>query len=191
MTLENLILTFGYSAIFAFMVTNGIVSLPSSQFIYVTAGFLVSSGKLEFLPIVIVGTIGNTIGNVILYEVSRRKGLKYVTRWRMFHEEKIMKLQRAFKRRGSVIIFIGKFLPGVKVVIPVVAGIAIMNRLMYIVIIKVTSLLWAVGLTYFGVYLGGNTGNGMFGWYSFALILLAILAIYAFCRYVKSLSLEE
>lgn len=191
MTLENLILTFGYLAIFVFMVTNGIVSLPSSQFIYVTAGFLVHSGKLEFLPIVIIGTIGNMIGNAILYEVSCRKGLKYVTRWRGFSEERIMKLQRAFKRRGPIMIFIGKFLPGVKVFVPVVAGIACMNRMLYSVIIAVTSFLWALGLTYFGVYFGKNYGDGTFGWYSVALILLAAIAIYAFHKYVQSIPIED
>lgn len=190
MTLENLILTFGYFAIFAFMVTNGIVSLPSSQFIYVTAGFFVPTGQLSFLLIVIVGTIGNTIGNVILYEISRRKGLKYITRWRGFSEERIMKLQCAFKRRGSVIIFIGKFLPGVKVFVPVVAGVASMNRMLYAVIIALTSFLWALGLTYFGVYFGRNYNNGTFGWYSFALIILAIVAVYLFHKYVQSISLK-
>lgn len=173
------------------MVTNGIVSLPSSQFIYVTAGFLVPSGKMEFLPIVIVGTIGNTIGNAILYEMSRRKGLGYITRWRMFREEKILRLQTAFKRRGSMIIFIGKFLPGVKVVVPVVAGIASMNRKLYTVIILITSFLWALGLTYFGVYFGKNIGNGRFGWYSAALILLAVVAIYVFHKYVQRIAPEK
>ncbi len=173
------------------MVTNGIVSLPSSQFIYVTAGFLVPSGKLEFIPVVIIGTLGNMIGNAILYEVSRRKGLTHITRWRGFSMEGIMKLRQAFRYRGSVIIFIGKFLPGIKVVVPVVAGIVRMNRMLYSVIIAVTSFLWALGLTYFGVYFGKNYGDGTFGWYSGTLIVLAIIAMYSFYKYVHNISLKE
>ncbi len=189
LTLENLILTFGYFAIFVFMITNGIVSLPSSQFIYVTAGFFVPTGDLAFFPIVIFGTIGNFVGNVILYELSYRRGLKYISSFRGFSEERILKLERAFERRGLVIIFLGKFLPGVKVFVPVVAGIARMNRIVYAVIIVVTSFLWAVGLTYFGVMFGKNFETGTFGWYSIALILLSILAIYIFHKYVESVSL--
>ena len=188
MNLEHWITTFGYAAIFVFMVTNGIVSLPSSQFVYVVAGFFVPSGQLDFFLIVIVGTIGNTIGNVILYEVSRSKGLKYVIRWRMFREEKIARLHLAFERRGVVIITIGKFLPGVKVIVPVVAGIARMHRVAYVVIITITSLLWAMGLTYVGVYFGRSYHGGAFGWTSAALIALAIIAIYVFHRYVKSIT---
>ncbi len=173
------------------MVTNGIVSLPSSQFIYVTAGFFVPSGDLSFLPIVIAGTIGNMVGNIILYEVSCRKGLKHVILWKGFSEERITKLHRAFKRRGFMIIFIGKFLPGVKVFVPVVAGIACMNRMLYVVIIAITSFLWALGLTYFGVYFGRNYGDGTFGWYSLTLIILAVIAVYAFHKYVQSIALDE
>ncbi|MCC2630808.1 MAG: hypothetical protein K0S38_617 [Candidatus Paceibacter sp.] len=173
------------------MITNGVVSLPSSQFIYVTAGFFIPMGKLELLPVVFVGALGNTVGNIVLYEVSRRKGLMFITRWQMFRDEKIKKLQFAFKQRGSVIIFIGKFLPGVKVVVPVVAGIASMNRIWYATIIMLTSVLWALGLTYFGMYFGRNSGNGRFVWYSSALVLLAIVAIYIFHKYIQRISVEK
>lgn len=187
-----MILTFGYLAIFLLMVANGIVSLPPSQFIYVPVGIFVASGHLEFLPAVMIGAIGNDFGNVILYEASRRKGMKYIPRWQMFSEEKIRKLHIAFQRRGSVIIFIGKFLPGVKVIVPVVAGIASMHRLAYIVIIFVTSLLWAIGLTSFGFYFGRNIGDGKAGTYSsVALVVLACVAIYVFLRYIRKISLEE
>jgi membrane protein DedA with SNARE-associated domain len=189
--IETLIVSFGYSAIFLLMITNGVVSLPSSQFIYVTAGFFIPMGKLELLPVVFVGALGNTVGNIVLYEVSRRKGLMFITRWQMFRDEKIKKLQFAFKQRGSVIIFIGKFLPGVKVVVPVVAGIASMNRIWYATIIMLTSVLWALGLTYFGMYFGRNSGNGRFVWYSSALVLLAIVAIYIFHKYIQRISVEK
>jgi membrane protein DedA with SNARE-associated domain len=173
------------------MVTNGIISLPSSQFIYVTAGFFVPSGQLSFLPIIIAGTIGNILGNIILYEISRKKGMKYVARWKGFSEVKITKLHRAFERKGIIIICLGKFLPGIKVFVPVVAGIASMHRTGYAVIIAITSFLWALGLTYFGFYFGENYEDGTFGLYSVILLAIAAVAIYVFYKYVKSLSVEN
>lgn len=191
MNIEHIILTFGYPAIVIFMITNGIISLPSSQFIYVTVGFLIPSGMFSFIPVVVLGTIGNTIGNVILYEFSARRGLAYVSRWKAFPEKRILKLHTAFKRRGPLIIFIGKFLPGIKVLIPVVAGIALMNRITYVILILVTSFLWALGLTYFGFYFGKNYSNGTFGWFSVVLTLFTIGAMYTFHRYVQKISIEE
>ncbi len=187
MTIETTIVTFGYLAIVIFMITNGVISLPSSQFVYVTAGFFAPTIELSILLIAVSGTIGNIIGNTILYEASRSKGIVYVRKWKGFSEEKIAKLQIAFARRGSAVIFFGKFLPGVKVVVPVVAGIAEMNRALYFVIIAVTSFLWALGLTYFGYYFGRNYGDGTFGWYSAGLLILAGGAIYIFYKYVKSI----
>ncbi len=173
------------------MVTNGIISLPSSQFIYVTAGFIVPSGQLSFLAIIIAGTIGNTLGNIILYEISRRKGLKYVSKWKGFSEEKITKLHIAFERKGMLIIILGKFLPGIKVFVPVVAGIASMNRVMYAIIIAITSFFWALALTYFGYYFGKNHSNGTFGWSTLIAMIIAAAAIYIFIKYVKKLSVEK
>jgi membrane protein DedA with SNARE-associated domain len=191
MSIENLILTFGYLAILAFMVTNGIVSLPSSQFIYVTAGLIVPSGHLSFLPIVIAGTIGNTLGNIILYEITRRKGLKHVAKWRGFSEEKITRLHLAFERKGIPIIIVGKFLPLVKVFVPVVAGMASMNRMLYAVIILITSFFWAMGLTYFGFYFGKNYSNGTFGWSTVVALIISGIAIYVFIKYIQRISLEK
>lgn len=190
-SIETLILNFGYIAIFCFMITNGIVSLPSSNFIYIIAGFLVATGRLLFVPTVVMGTAGNVIGNIILYEIARRKGQGYITRWRMFPEAKMVKLHRAFERKGTVIIFVGKFLPGVKVFVPAVAGIANMGRGIYVFIISVTSFLWAAGLTYFGVMFGKNFEGGKFGIWSCVLVGFAIIAIYVFHRYVESVSLEQ
>ena len=170
------------------MVANGIISLPSSQFIYVTAGFFVPSGQLSLLLIVVFGTAGNFLGNVILYELSRRKGIKYIARWKGFSEKKIMGLHTAFERRGPLIIIIGKFLPGIKVLVPAVAGIAHMNRVLYSCIIATTSMLWALGLTYFGVYFGKNYNSGTFGWSTALLLCIAAIAMYIFIRYVKKLS---
>ena len=190
MSIETLVLAFSYSAIFVFMVTNGIVSLPSSQFIYITAGFFVPSGELSFLWVAVSGTLGNTMGNTILYELSRRKGIKYVTNWKSFSEERIEKITRAFEKKGWVIILVGKFLPLVKVVVPVVAGIAHMDRTLYTLIIVFSSFLWAVGLTYFGFYFGRNYQAGNFGLYSFILIGIACVAIYMFGKYVESMTTE-
>lgn len=191
MTVETAILTFGYLGIFCLMIVNGVFGFPSSSLIYLSAGFLIASKVLFFLPVVIVGTIGNTIGNIILYELSRRKGLVYITHWRVFSEKNIKRLQRAFELRGSVILFTGKLLSGVRVFVPVVAGVASMDRRLYIFIITITSLLWAIGLTCFGFYFGKNFHEGTLGVWSATPAILIAIAIYSFCRYIQSISLDE
>ncbi len=167
------------------MMSNGIMGLPSSPLVYVTAGFFISSTNLSFLLISITGTIGNVLGNILLYEVSRKRGLSYVTRWKGFSQEKIIGLERAFQYRGPIIIFIGKFLPIIKVIVPIIAGIASMNRVLFIAIISLTSFLWALGLVWFGFCFGKNSNNGRIGWYSFLLTIFAIIAIYVFSRYIQ------
>lgn len=190
-SLENLILNFGYIAILFLMITNGIVSLPSSQFIYVTAGILVPLGHFEFLWIVLVGTVGNTIGNIILYEIARSKGILYLQKFKVFKKQTIFKMICTFKKRGVVIIIIGKFLPGIKVIIPIVAAIGKMRRSVYIIIIAITSLFWAVALTYCGVYFSTAVNIGELSWQSVILFFLTFVALYIFYKYTKSLSVDK
>lgn len=50
-TIEGLILSIGYFAVFACMFANGMSGLPSSPFVYVTAGLLVSPEKGEMVVV--------------------------------------------------------------------------------------------------------------------------------------------
>lgn len=190
MTVETMVLTFGYPAIFFLMVINGVTGLPSSSLMYIFAGFLVGSGTLSLTLVILTGAAGNIAGNIALYELSRRKGVAYIARWRMFSDESIARLRRAFELRGSVIIFVGKLLSGVKVVIPVVAGVAEMNRAIYIIIISTSSLLWATGLSCFGLYLGRSYENNTLHAGGFVPIVLIAAAIVVFCRYVQRISMK-
>ena len=57
---------------------------------------------------VIFGTLGNTVGNIILYELARQKGLQYITKFKIFPVREIRKVEVAFRRRGAWFLFIGK-----------------------------------------------------------------------------------
>ena len=190
MNIESAILDFGYLAIFFLMSVNGVIGFPSSSLIYVLSGALVASGLLLFIPVTIAGTMGNILGNVILYELARTKGISYFTSWKIFSHENIQKLQKAFESKGCLIIFLGKLLSGVKIVIPIVAGVAQMKRTPYVIIISITSFMWATGLTGLGLYYGKKIQNDALSIWSATPLLLLIVAILLFLRYVKNVSLD-
>ncbi len=79
--IEDLIVNLGYFAVFACMFTNGVSGLPSSPFVYVTAGLLVVVGKIDWIPTILFGTLGNVLGNITLYEATRLKGLDWILRY--------------------------------------------------------------------------------------------------------------
>jgi len=156
-SLESLIVGFGYVAIFGCMFTNGVSGLPSSPFVYLTAGFLISTEQLNWTPVLVWGTLGNTLGNIFLYETTRWKGLQWVINRNNYlhkHESFIKNLEEEFRENSIKIVSLGKFIPIVKVLIPIIAGAASMQRVLFVICIFMTSFAWAIAWVSYGFYFG-------------------------------------
>jgi len=166
------------------MISNGLTSIPSSQILYLIAGFFIFTGELNLALVSLIGALGNTIGNIILYELARKKGIEYITKFRIFPLREIQKIQLVFEKRGAWFVFIGKMLPAIKVFVPIVAGIGLMNRALYTPIIFITSLLWSLIFIGIGFFFGKNTE--LFGIYPVVLIIVAIVVVIAFYKYMNS-----
>jgi membrane protein DedA with SNARE-associated domain len=184
MTIESIIINLSYLGIFLLMISNGFIANPSSQVLYIIAGYFAFTGKLSFALIILFGAIGNTIGNFILYELARRKGLHYLKKFKIFPEKEIRKVQIAFKKRGAWFLFIGKLIPALKIFVPIPAGLAKMNRIKYGIIIFISSAIWASIFTGIGYIFGKSTD--VFRVYSVILIIIAAIVIFIFYRYMNS-----
>src|SRR3989344_763114 len=183
-TIESIIALSGYAGIFLLMIANGLASFPSSQILYIICGYFIFTGYFALVPVIISGTLGNTVGNIILYELARAKGLHYITRWKIFPEREVKKVQMAFNKRGAWFLFVGKLLPAIKVFVPIPAGIAQMNRVLYISIIAVSSALWTLPFIAVGYYFGKNAH--VFSVYAIVLLIVAFIVVTIFYRYMNS-----
>lgn len=188
-SIEHIIVTLGYIGIFGLMISNGIISFPPSQVLYIITGFFIFTGELNLALVSFIGASGNTIGNIILYELSRKKGLEYIAAFKLFPLREIKKVQVVFKKRGAWFIFLGKLLPAIKVFIPIVAGIGLMNRALYVPIIFITSFLWSLIFIGIGFFFGKNAE--LFGIYPVVLIIVALTAVFAFYKYMNSQSIVK
>lgn len=183
-SIEQVIITLGYVGIFGLMISNGILGFPSSQFLYIISGFFIFTGELNLILVSLIGAIGNTIGNIILYEIVRRKGIAFITKFKIFPKREVQKVQAVFSKRGAWFVFIGKLLPAIKVFIPIVAGVGKMNRTYYIPIIFVSSVIWSLIFITIGFYFGKNIE--FLGIYTIVLILIALIIVGIFYRYMNS-----
>lgn len=181
---EQIIVSLGYAGIFVLMIANGFLSVPSSQILYIIVGYFISRGDLNLIISAILGTLGNTVGNIILYELARQKGLKYIIKFRVFPEREIKKVEIAFRKRGSWFLFVGKLLPAIKVFVPIPAGIGKMNRALYALIIVVSSFIWALFFIAIGYFFGKS--EDLFGAYAVILTIVSAVVIAIFYRYINS-----
>ena len=191
-SIEYIITSLSYLGIFLLMITNGVVSFPSSQVLYIIAGYFIFTGNLS-LPLVIgAGALGNTIGNIVLYELVRTRGVGYVeaiaVKLYQIPKEKfernLAKVQVAFQKKGAWFVFVGKLIPALKVFVPIPAGLAKMNRTLYAVTILIASIVWTLPFIAIGYYFGKSTD--VFGKYAVVLILVALVVVSVFYKYLNS-----
>lgn len=182
--IESIIVGFSYLGIFGLMIANGFLSFPSSQILYIIVGYFVGIGTLGLLPASILGAIGNTIGNILMYEAVRAHGMSYVKRFRLFREKDILKVEHVFKKKGLWFLFIGKLLPAIKVFIPIPAGLAKVHRGTFAAIMLSASWIWSLIFISIGYFFGKSATV----WKSYGIILMvvAVAVMFLFYRYMNS-----
>ena len=183
-TIEALIQGGSYFAIFALMITNGAVSFPSSQVLYIIAGYFVAQGNLTFFLVALFGAVGNAIGNVVLYELARKHGSTFIARMKLFPERELAKVEHAFKKKGAWFIFIGKLFPAIKVFVPITAGLGKFSRTLFAPLMFIASFIWALGFISIGFFFGKS--SDLFGKYAIILVIVAAVVMLLFYRYVNS-----
>lgn len=183
-TIEALIQGGSYLAIFFLMIANGAVSFPSSQVLYIIAGYFIARGDLTLGIVALVGAAGNTVGNIILYELARRHGRTFIERMKIFPTRELAKVEKAFQKKGAWFIFIGKLLPAIKVFVPIPAGLGKMSRPLFATLMFVASFIWSLAFISIG-YFFGKSAN-LFGSYAVVLVIVAAVVILLFYRYINS-----
>jgi membrane protein DedA with SNARE-associated domain len=184
MDVESVILASSYLGIFGLMAVNGFASIPSSQILYIIVGYFVSTGYLAFLPAAFLGALGNTIGNVAIYELTRRYGIEALKNFHIYREREVKKMELVFERKGVWFLFVGKLLPAIKIFMPIVAGLGKLRRDVFTIIMMFSSFLWALIFITIGYIFGKSTK--VFQTYAFILLLVATTVVYLFWRYLNS-----
>lgn len=183
-TIETLIQGGSYLAIFSLMIANGAVSFPSSQVLYIIAGYFIARGDLTLFFVALVGALGNTIGNIILYELARKHGRAFIERMKIFPLRELAKVETAFQKKGAWFIFIGKLLPAIKVFVPIPAGLGKMSRPLFASLMFTASFIWSMVFISIGYFFGKS--SDLFGRYAIILVIVAVIVILLFYRYINS-----
>ena len=139
--------------------------LPGDSLLF-TAGFFASPAgatilqatgqRVDIWVLTVVCGLAAAIGPVVGYWYGAWAGPRLFNRedsmW--FHRKHLMRAHEFFQRHGGKALVIARFIPIVRTFTPVVAGIATMNYPRFAVYTVIGALLWAVGMTWLGYFLG-------------------------------------
>jgi undecaprenyl-diphosphatase len=152
------LLTYGLSFILtgaeAFPVFGALV--PGTAVI-IALGALVPSGALHFWPLAAFATAGAIAGDGLSYWLGHHYKEEAVTRWPLRRYPKLIKQGDAFfEKHGGKAILIARFTPGVRAVVPLVAGITGMAAARFYALNILSALLWAPAHVVMGVLVGAS-----------------------------------
>ncbi|MFM8649130.1 MAG: DedA family protein [Actinomycetota bacterium] len=133
--------------------------LPGDSLLFI-AGFLSSSAGGEVLPplpVVAAATfVAAVAGDQVGYLFGRRVGPNLFDRneSRFFNPRNVQKAKDFLDRHGAKTIVMARFVPIVRTFAPIVAGVGRMNYRTFVTFNIVGGLLWGVGVTTLGYFLG-------------------------------------
>nr|WP_244314091.1 bifunctional DedA family/phosphatase PAP2 family protein [Roseibium denhamense] len=113
--------------------------------VLVGAGTLVGLGKLDPTPIFIWTTLGATAGDAISYWIGWKFKDRIKSVWPLRNYSHMIESgERFFDRHGGKSVFFGRFVPGVKSVVPGIAGMAGMNFTRFTVVNVTSAFAWTI-----------------------------------------------
>ena len=147
----------GYLGIFFFMIAESALIPIPSEIIMPFSGYLVFTGKMNPIFVILAGSIGNLVGSLIAYFIGVKLGREFILKYGKYLLLKKSHLdwtESFFKKYGSSSIFVSRLLPAIRTYISLPAGIAKMNLKKFSVFTLLGSIIWSTMLTYVGFSLG-------------------------------------
>lgn len=190
--MESFIITimnkgFGYFGVAFLIALENIFPPIPSEVILTLGGFMTSYTKMTVIGVIIFSTIGSIFGALILYYIgtllSIRKLKRIVSskpgRLLGLKEEDIDKTCSWFDNKGNKTVFFCRFIPVIRSLISIPAGITHMKIKPFIIFTLFGSLIWNSVLVILGRVLGSKWKlivNFMNKYSSVCIILLCICA---------------
>lgn len=183
--LDSVNATYVYLLLFVSAVVENIFPPAPGDTITAFGAFMVGTGRLEYLMVYLVTTAGSTAGFMILYFLGRFLDRNYFFEKKIAHfDSKTIDIAiDKFNRYGYIIVLINRFLPGVRSVISISAGIVRLKPHLVFVFATSSALIWNLIWIQAGFLLGDNWDTVkqkitvLLGNYNKVAVLLIILAL--------------
>lgn len=148
-----------YAVVALFAAVENVFPPVPADVVALFGGFLAGNGAANPWVVFLVVWIANVAGALLVYWIGHHYGERFFrTRFGrlILQPEQIEKLDAFYRRRGLVVIFVSRFLPMFRAVVPAFAGMSGIGAFRAGVPIVVASGLWYGLVVYFGATAGEN-----------------------------------
>ncbi|MGC2435006.1 MAG: DedA family protein [Desulfobaccales bacterium] len=147
-----------YPGIFVLMALGSMIAPVPNELVMPFAGFLIFSGQLDLLAVMATSTLGSICGSLLSYgmgTLGEPVVLRY-GRYLLLNPHHLDLTNKFFRRHGGKTIFLSRFLPVVRHLISIPAGLARMSLTPFILYTALGAALYNGFLIYLGVRLKEN-----------------------------------
>jgi len=181
-----------YPGIFLLMVLESMVFPVPSEAVMPFAGFLIVTGQFTFTGVIIASTLGSIVGSLASYAMGFYGGKPFIKRFGKYllldtHDLEIT--ERFFAKRGELTIFISRFIPVIRHMISIPAGLGKMNIWKFLLYTVLGAGMWNAFLTYVGFKLKENWTEVMTYSHTIDIVVVAVLGL-AFLYYAYKVYLN-
>ena len=133
------------------------ILFPGDSLLFLT-GMLVASGAIDQPLWLVISLLFSAavLGNIVGYHVGNYFGPKLFTNpnSRLLKPEYVEKTHVFFEKYGAKAIILARFVPIVRTLITATAGVAGMDRKKFYLYSLIGAIIWAIGVTLLGYWLG-------------------------------------
>ncbi|WP_197676417.1 DedA family protein [Nakamurella panacisegetis] len=131
--------------------------LPGDTLLFI-AGLLVATHKLHvnLVAVILILVVAAFVGNIVGYGIGRKAGPLVFDRpnAKFFKHEYVEKSEVFFAKYGKVAVILARFVPVVRTVATVMAGVSRMDARLYTLYSAIGGVVWVAGVTVAGYFLG-------------------------------------
>lgn len=192
---------YGYLGVFLLIMIENVFPPIPSEVILLFGGFMTTYSKLSIVGMIVASTLGSLFGAIILYYIGKifnKDRLKKIISGKLgkilrFKASDIDKADNWFDNKGNKTVFFCRFVPLIRSLISIPAGMSEMPILKFIIYTVVGSLIWNAVLIIVGSIVGENWTSilNILDTYSHVVVILLVIifivGIYIFYKKRKKI----
>ncbi len=158
-TVSAVVDTGGYAGIFFLMALEStMVPLPS-ELVMPFAGFLAAEGRFNIWLVIFFSSAGSLAGSFVSYYIGKLGGIPLVRKlgkYVLLDDEDLETSERWFSKYGEITIFVCRFIPVIRHLISIPAGVARMDIRRFCIYTVIGAAIWNAILACLGYLLREN-----------------------------------
>ena len=131
--------------------------LPGDSIIFICGSLAALDNSLNIFVLLLMFTIAATVGDFINFEIGKHFRQRLATRnktYKIFTQKNFQRSQQFFDKHGNIAVFLGRFIPIIRTMIPFTAGMSQMKAKSFAKFNIIGGLCWVILVSLSGFFLG-------------------------------------